>query len=56
MLWRGSCFGVAENVLDVGKDIPDALQMHWANLHNMFLFLALEDTVSSASGHTCYVQ
>lgn len=31
---------------------PDSFQMHWANLDNMLLFLALEDTITSASGHT----
>src|SRR5260370_35499407 len=35
---------------------PDALQMHWPNLHNMPHLFALENTISPASSHARNVQ
>lgn len=35
---------------------PDTFQMHWTNLDDMLLLLALEDTVTSASGHASNIQ
>lgn len=39
-----------------GVNIPDALQVHGANLDDVARLLTLQDTISSASGHTSYVQ
>lgn len=38
------------------KGNPDAFQMHWANLDDVLLLLALENTVAAASGHTCNIE
>lgn len=35
---------------------PDPLQMHWANLDNVLLLLALENTVTAASGHASNIE
>ena len=35
---------------------PDTLQVHWSNFDNVSHFLALQDTISSPSGHTCNIQ
>ena len=37
-------------------DLPNAFQVHWADFDNVLLLLALEDTVSSTTGHSCNVQ
>ena len=36
--------------------VPDPLQMHWANLDNVLLLLALENTITAASGHTSNIE
>ena len=35
---------------------PNAFQMHWANLDYMLLLLALQNTVTSTTGHTSNIQ
>lgn len=37
-------------------NIPDALEVHWTNFHNMPHLFAFQYSVSSASGHTCNVE
>jgi hypothetical protein len=36
--------------------LPDPLQMHWPNLDNVLLLLALENTITAASGHTSNIE
>lgn len=36
--------------------IPYAFQVHRSDLHNMLLFLALEDPISTTTGHADYVE
>jgi hypothetical protein len=38
------------------RDIPNAFQVHRSNLHNLLLLFGLQDSVTSASGHTDNVQ
>jgi hypothetical protein len=38
------------------QNTPDALQVHRANLYNMANLLALQDTISTTSGHTSDVK
>jgi hypothetical protein len=38
------------------NDLPDAFQMHWANLNNVLLLLTLENTITAASGHTSNIE
>jgi hypothetical protein len=35
---------------------PNALQVHGTNLHNMSDFFALQDTISTTSGHASDIQ
>lgn len=37
-------------------NIPNALEVHWADFHNMSDLLALEDSVSPAPGHACDIE
>lgn len=37
-------------------DLPDAFEVHWADLDYVLQLLALEDAVSSSAGHACYVE
>ena len=46
---------MAINVM--GQDsLPDALQVHGANLHNVANLFALENTVASATRHASHIQ
>ena len=37
-------------------DLPDTLQMHWANLDHVPGLLAFQDTIPTSSGHTGNVE
>ena len=39
-----------------GVHVPHAFEMHRSNLDNMAHFLALENSITTASSHTCHVQ
>lgn len=38
------------------ETVPDALEVHWADLHHMSRLLALENTITSTASHTRDVQ
>lgn len=40
----------------VHPSVPYAFEMHWANLHDVSQLLALQDPITTSSGHSCDIE
>jgi hypothetical protein len=45
-----------DDQISAGNAAPYAFEMHRSNLHDMSHFLALENTVTSTTGHSGHIQ